>query len=51
MLSIIVDNSNSSFLQKMPKDVDAGDERPDRVGDHEWDDAVRVGVGHKAEGA
>ena len=40
-----------TFFQKMPQDINAGDERPDRVGDHEWDDAVRVCVGEKSEGA
>ena len=40
----------ATLLQKMPQDIDAGDERPDAVRDHEWDDVLRIRVGKKAEG-
>ena len=35
----------------MPQDVDAGDERPDTIGDHEWNNILCIRVGKKAEGA
>ena len=42
---------STTILQKMSQDVDARDERPDRVSDHEWDDILRIRVGQKTEGA
>ena len=40
----------TTILQKMSKDVDTGNERPDRVGDHERQNSLRVCIGKQTEG-